>query len=331
MMKAEFTVSAELDGQTLAAGLRLLMAQLSWSKAKQLIVTRRVEINGTLCLNDARRLNAGDVVTVLDQPAAPVAQSIRIFHIDPDLIVVEKPPGVETVRRHEEEEFTDQRKELQPSLEELVQKLIPGEQKPRQRARPRRGKPDGRAAQLYPVHRLDRDTSGVMLFALSPIARDALIDLFSRHEVRRTYMAVVLGRLDEPRTFTSHLIRDRGDGLRGSSPRGADDPDAQLAITHVRPIQHIGDRYTIVECQLETGRTHQIRIHLAEAGHMLCGEKLYLRARADAQPVVDPSGAPRHALHSRDLRLKHPLTGQNLHFESPLPPDLSRWLEKLRS
>ena len=138
------------------------------------------------------------------------------------------------------------------------------------------------------------------------------------------------GNLSAPKTITSHLIRDRGDGLRGSSPLGADAPDAQIAITHVRPVEHIGDRYTVVECRLETGRTHQIRIHLAEAGHMLCGEKLYLRPTATAAPIPDPSNAPRQALHSKDLRLKHPLTGQDLHFESPLAPDLARWLEKLR-
>ena len=327
---ASFNVKEELAGQTLAAVLRQCMPGLSWAQAKRLIVTRRVEINGAPCLNDARRLNAGEVVTALDEPGAPVArqQNIRLFHIDADLIVVDKPPGVVTVRRHEEADFTDERKDLQPALEELVQRMLPGSAAPQRSRGRQRGKAS--AIQLYAVHRLDRDTSGVMLFALSPRARDALIDLFSRHEVRRTYMAVVLGNLSAPKTITSHLIRDRGDGLRGSSPLGADAPDAQIAITHVRPVEHIGDRYTVVECRLETGRTHQIRIHLAEAGHMLCGEKLYLRPTATADPIPDPSNAPRQALHSKDLRLKHPLTGQDLHFESPLPPDLARWLEKLR-
>jgi 23S rRNA pseudouridine1911/1915/1917 synthase len=167
-----------------------------------------------------------------------------------------------------------------------------------------------------------------MLFALSTRGRDTLIDLFSRHEIRRTYLAVVHGRIDQPRTIDSWLVRDRGDGLRGSAPPG---PDAKQAITHLRPIEHLGDAYTLIECRLETGRTHQIRIHLAEIGHMLCGEKLYVRPRADAPVVEDASGAPRQALHSADLQFTHPITHRAMHVTSPLPLDLARWIDRLRT
>jgi 23S rRNA pseudouridine1911/1915/1917 synthase len=183
---------------------------------------------------------------------------------------------------------------------------------------------------VRPVHRLDRDTSGLMIFALSSRAEQALVAMFKAHEVRRAYLAVVHGRVAEPRTIESWIVRDRGDGLRGSTPRGAADEGAQRAVTHVMPVEHLGDRYTVVECRLETGRTHQIRIHLAEAGHMLCGEKVYTRPAPNAQPVPDRSGAPRQALHSAELEFVHPVTGQTMRFASPLPKDLAPWLDRLR-
>jgi 23S rRNA pseudouridine1911/1915/1917 synthase len=102
----------------------------------------------------------------------------------------------------------------------------------------------------------------------------------------------------------------------------------KTAITHVRPIERLGE-YTLIECRLETGRTHQIRIHLAENGHPLCGEKVY------AQPLfragrTDQSGAPRLALCAVELGFVHPVTGESMHFEMPLAPDLAELVERLR-
>ncbi len=324
-----FVIPADMAGQTLAAALRRLAPDRSWSQAKRLIAARRVRIDGTLCVNDARRLNEGETLTLLDQPAPPLpsSQDVRILHLDPDLVVLEKPAGVITLRRDEESEFSDQRKRLQPSLDELLVTMLPGAA-PRHSGRPgkRHRKPP---VVLYPVHRLDRDTSGLMLFALSPRARDPLIEQFSRHAVQRTYIAVVHGNLPSPRRLETWIVRDRGDGLRGSSPKGPDDSGGKRAVTHLRPVEHIGDRYTVVECRLETGRTHQIRIHLAEIGHMLCGEKLYIRPRPGDAPVTDPGNAPRQALHSAEMRLIHPITMKPLSFRSELPDDLARWIAQL--
>jgi 23S rRNA pseudouridine1911/1915/1917 synthase len=88
-------------------------------------------------------------------------------------------------------------------------------------------------------------------------------------------------------------------------------------------------RYTLVECRLETGRTHQIRIHLAEQGHPLCGEKVYTKPLR-GKPFEDQSGAPRLALHAVELGFQHPITGEPIHFEMPLPPDLASFLKRLR-
>jgi 23S rRNA pseudouridine1911/1915/1917 synthase len=327
-MPRTFPIPPDLLNCTLAAALRRLVPELSWAQAKRLITTRRVEVNATLCLNDARRLNPGDVLTIHENSLRPVpkAENVRILHVDPDIIVIDKPAGIVSLRRDEESEFTDERKELHPTLDELVQQMLPG-YRPAD-ARRRKG---ARGASIYPVHRLDRDTSGLMLFALSTRARDVLIRMFTAHEVRRTYWAVVLGRIDSPRAIESTLTRDRGDGLRGSLAPGQSDPEAKPAITRIRPVEHIGDMYTLIECELETGRTHQIRIHLAEMGHMLAGEKLYTRPSAAVPAVIDRSDAPRQALHSARLRLTHPITGKALAFDSPPPRDLATWLAQVRS
>jgi 23S rRNA pseudouridine1911/1915/1917 synthase len=121
------------------------------------------------------------------------------------------------------------------------------------------------------------------------------------------------------------LIRDRGDGRRGSSTSGA----GQRAVTHVRVIEQLGP-CAVVECRLETGRTHQVRIHLGEAGTPLAGETLYDRPM-HGSPAPDPSGSPRLALHAATLGFEHPVTQQWMQWESPLPADLRAVVSRLRS
>lgn len=343
-----------LDGQTLAAALRILVNGLSWADARKMVHGRRVQVNGNLVLDDARRLRVGDVVKVFEQARAPVptAADIRVLHVDDDLIVIDKPAGVTTLRHAEEHGWDDKRKQRQPTLDELVQELLPRVWKPSRTLQPpakqerndlpgvfrRPGgkpiKPAGRPAvpTVRAVHRLDRDTSGLMLFALSPRAEQALVGMFKQHTISRIYRAVVHGAVREPLRLESWFVRDRGDGLRGSSPAGASASESQHAVTHVRPIKAIsGEAYTLVECRLETGRTHQIRIHLAEAGHMLCGERTYLRPRPGATAVLDRSNAPRQVLHSAEVTFTHPITDEKLSFTSPWPRDLENWLRDLES
>lgn len=176
------------------------------------------------------------------------------------------------------------------------------------------------------MHRLDRDTSGLMIFALSPQAEQALERDFARHVVEREYLAVVAGRLTQGRTIESYFVRDRGDGRRGSSPLGAAAPESQRAVTHVSPVEVLGE-YSVVRCRLETGRTHQIRIHLSEAGHPLAGEKVYVEPGG---PRPEFPGPERQALHSAALRFTHPISGAALAFNSDWPRDLSGWIRKLR-
>jgi 23S rRNA pseudouridine1911/1915/1917 synthase len=286
----------------------------SWSEAERSIASRHVRVNGTLCVDAARRLQAGEKIEIADRPLPPVPreQDVRALHVDADLVVVDKPAGILSLRRGEERHWSEERKDHQPTLDELLAKMLPGRR-------------------IRPVHRLDRDTSGLMLYALSARGETELIRLFARHQIERTYLAIALGRLNAC-TISSTLVRDRGDGLRGSRPNSQSSlGDAgQKAVTHFRPIEHIGDAYTLVECRLETGRTHQIRIHLSEMGHMMCGEKIYTRLAPNSPAVEDISAAPRQALHSTEMRFEHPFTGRPVHFRSPLAADLMRLLEGLR-
>ncbi|MFV0443030.1 MAG: RluA family pseudouridine synthase, partial [Planctomycetaceae bacterium] len=174
------------------------------------------------------------------------------------------------------------------------------------------------------VHRLDRDTSGVMVFARNEHAERALVSQFKDHSIERVYHAIVHGQPAD-QTISRRLIRDRGDGQRGGTDSTTDGEDA---VTHIQLLEVAG-AYSLVECRLETGRTHQIRIHLSEQGHLLCGDPLYYR-RLQLPPIDDASGAPRLALHAARLAFEHPRTREWMEFEVEWPADLERFWRRLR-
>jgi 23S rRNA pseudouridine1911/1915/1917 synthase len=317
-----YHVTPAQAGLALLAAVRQFRAGDSWSTARRLVHNRHVQVNGNLCVDEGRKLQAGDVVKIWQEPreAPPRPEDIKIRHIDGHLVVVEKPAGVTTVRHAEEQLWPNRRKQSHPTLDEIVQQILT--RKAAGKRRPRGKQAHG--ARVRPVHRLDRDTSGLMVLALSADAERGLIQLFRKHDIHRLYHAIVQGQVEE-RTFESNLVRDRGDRRRGSTTLPG---VGKRAVTHVRPLEHLGD-YTLIECRLETGRTHQIRIHLAEAGHPVCGEKVYNQPLFD-KLVKDHSGAQRQMLHAAELGFVHPITGEKLHFKMPLPMDMARLLVKLR-
>lgn len=315
-----YHVTEETAGETVAAALRQWTGQ-SWGEVRKLVRTRRVTVNGNLCLDEARRLKEGDVVKTLVQsaPPTPKAEHVRIVYVDDHLVVVEKPPGITSTRHREELSWPARRRQHQPTLDELLPQIL-------DRKEGRRGKKAHRGVPppVRPVHRLDRETGGLMVFARTVKAERGLMEQFRQHTTQRRYLAVVEGRV-EARKVDLRLVRDRGDGRRGVTTN----PEiGKHAVTHVKPIEHL-DGYTFVECRLETGRTHQIRIHMAETGHPLCGEKVY-RKPLHGKPIPDRSGAPRVALHAASLGFQHPITGKKLYFESPLPKDMQKLLDRLR-
>jgi 23S rRNA pseudouridine1911/1915/1917 synthase len=305
-------VSADEAGLTLAALLRRHLPDLSWNQVRRVIETRRVRIGSDLCLDPARRVKEGQVVELLPRPLAKPHQqeSVVLRHLDHHLVVVEKPPGVSTVRHPTERDWPQRRKALSPTLEDLVPPLIA-----RQEGRFRKGP----LPRLRVVQRLDKETSGLVVFARSVEGERGLGRQFKAHTVIRRYLTIVPGFLPAQR-IASFLVRDRGDGRRGSTTVAA---LGKEAITHVEVVERLLG-YTVLACRLETGRTHQIRIHLAEAGHPICGEKVYQDASRDA------SEAPRLALHAAELGFKHPVSGTLLHWTMPLPADLQAFFDRLR-
>jgi 23S rRNA pseudouridine1911/1915/1917 synthase len=314
-----FTVAAQEAGHTLAKVLRSRLGGPSWTAVRKLIAARRVKVGDSICSDQARRLKENEVVVLLEhpKPLPRVAHPDRLVirHLDEHVVVVEKPAGVNTVRHPAELEWSDQRRAADPTLEDLTQWAIAKELDRPARELPR----------LRIVHRLDRETSGLLVFARSPLAERELGLQFRKHTVIRRYLAVVPGFLSS-RTIKSRLVADRGDGRRGSTQL----PEVgKEAITHIEVAERLPG-YSILSCRLETGRTHQIRIHLAETGHPVCGDKVYVR-KTDGTVFENRSAAPRLALHATELGFEHPVGGQHLHWTMPLPGDLAMFVERLRN
>ena len=188
------------------------------------------------------------------------------------------------------------------------------------------------------VHRIDKDTSGLLVVAKNPAAQLHLADQFFVHSIDRIYTAVVWGNLAEDEgTVEGTIGRDPNDRLRF---RVYDDPEkGKWAVTHWKVLERYGF-ITVVECRLETGRTHQIRVHMSSLGHPLFNDvryggaeirqgTIYAKYRQFIQNCFEI--CPRQALHARTLGFTHPRTGERLHFDSPLPADMEALIEKWRS
>jgi 23S rRNA pseudouridine1911/1915/1917 synthase len=319
------TVSDEFAGQTLAAIIRNQNPKLSWKQARSVVATRRITLNSELCLDPARRVKTGDIIEILDQPQKlpkEFTQELVVRYLDPHIVVVEKPTGINTVRHPTEREWDYRRRSLSPTLEDRLNQSIAA----------RLGLPPRNRYRVRKVHRLDKLTSGLVVFARSAVAEESLKHQFFKHTVARRYQAIVIGK-PVVGTIRTRLVADRGDGRRGSlasiEPSSRRGP-GKLAITHIESVEPITPEYSKVICRLETGRTHQIRIHLSEQGCLVCGDPVYV-VRADGSRFEDKSGAPRMALHAFELGFTHPVTGEKMHWEMPVPPDLEQWAASLKT
>jgi len=277
----------------------------SWEAVRRLVRTGKVRVDGDVVLVPTTPVATGTRIEVrMASPRPTESLAVRgseLVHVDAYVVVVRKPAGISTVRHPSESD---------PSapLDELVRALL------------RKGSHSGSVAPLGVVQRLDRETSGLIVFCRNVAARDALRRQFRNHSVHRRYLALVHGRVAS-RTFASRLVEDRGDGYRGSTtnPRLG-----REAVTHVRAVETFPEA-TLLECTLETGRTHQIRIHLSEAGHPLVGDRVYIRAFP--KPLIE---APRLMLHAAELGFEHPKDGREMRFNDPMPPDMAEIVERFR-
>ena len=259
---------------------------------RQMLQGARVRVNGEPVFDAKRALSAGDeVIVVTRAEAVTLPSSLTLLHEDDDVIVVIKANGLLTVATEREPENTAQ---------EMLNEYL-------------RQKGGGR---IHVVHRLDRETSGVMVFAKNFRAREALKEKFAAHDIDRIYVAIIEGKMHPPSgTIQSNLL-ERPNLKMESVKRH---PEAKHAVTHYKTVES-GGRYSMVEVTLETGRKNQIRAHLSEAGHPVVGDQFY-------GSTVNPLN--RLGLHARLLGFDHPTTGKRMTFEAPLPQSFRQLLSGL--
>lgn len=311
------TLSAEVPPSLAEATLDLAVRKLfglTWEKARNAISTGKVFVDGKR-RTEPREPCMGGTLELRWSAARPLKQDTLardwVVYYDSDLIVIDKPAGLMAVPfREHGDEPPEKGKRIATAYDEVRRYL--GTQRARNK---NTGRATGPLPRLFTVHRLDKETSGLMCFARNGTTARVLGAQFMEHSAERVYRALVYGR-PKADTITSHLLADRGDGIRGSweklpPHRRNDEQEAgELAVTHIKPIAHYG-KYSLVECTLETGRTHQIRIHLSEAGHPVVGETVYIRNFGGS--FID---CPRLCLHACVLGLYHPSTKSQLRFDS---------------
>lgn len=282
----------------------------SRTKAAAALERGKVFLNGTeaTLADAAARLSAGDEVRVwMDRPGSSRARlaplepgGLQIVYEDDWLLVLNKPPGLLAVPLARRDEA--------PSVYDFIEAHL----RTRGKRRP------------FVVHRIDRDTSGLVVFAKHARAQERLKDQFRRREPERIYLAVVYGHPDPPDgTWRDHLVWDDETLIQKEThPR---DPRAKEAISEYRVLERF-EGASLIEVQLHTGKRNQIRLQARLRGHTLVGEQRYVFGPQSLRPI----DFPRQALHAWRLAFRHPQDARPLRFEAPLPPDMDQLVDWLR-
>jgi len=310
--KLVLVAAAPDEGVRLDRFLREKSGVLSRTRARDLLAAGGVTINGHRVKIASRPLKAGDRVEVhpLEEAsrsgAPPGMEAFRVVHEDAAVIVVDKAPGILVQPTPQGDRGT---------LLDLVSRYL------------RKRHPEVKSPYLGLLHRIDRETSGLLLFSRRGTANRILAEQFRGHTIAREYLALARGSIDaDSGTIDDPLLRSSPLARRTSAIRGRS--EGKQAITHFRVLERF-ERATLLSMTLETGRTHQIRIHLAGRGHAVVGDKIY-SAKTSFPPDSLLDRFPRQALHARRLGFTHPGSGAWLEFESPLPGDFATLLDTLR-
>ncbi len=301
-----------------ASGERLdkalaLVSGLSRERVKALLSDGRITLGGkpagspSVKLTEAAKFRI-TVPEVIAAEAAPQDIALTIAYEDDDLIVVDKPAGLV----------------VHPAAGNLDGTLVNA------LLHHCRGQLSGIGGVARPgiVHRIDKDTSGLLVVAKHDAAHEGLAKQFADHSIERAYLAVVAGcPLPLAGTVRGNIARSRGDRKKMalvSEGRG------RHAVTHYRTLERF-EAASLVECRLETGRTHQVRVHLASIGHSLLGDPVYGKTPARLRPLLAELAFQRQALHAVRLGFVHPVSGVQIALSSDLPADIEQLLIELRN
>ncbi len=287
---------------------------LSRARVQGLIDQGRVDVAGKTATSASMKVAGGTpfriiIAAAMPAEAAPEDIPLTIAYEDSHLIVVDKPAGMV----------------VHPAVGNITGTLVNA------LLHHCRGKLSGINGVARPgiVHRIDKDTSGLLVVAKSDAAHEGLAVQFAAHTVHRRYIAVCGGH-PSPAEGTINARVGRSDAdrkkmtvLPNNSSRG------KTAITHYKMLERL-DHAAMIECRLETGRTHQVRVHCASIGHAILGDPAYGRTPQSLRALLDELGFRRQALHAAELGFQHPVTGETIHLRSDLPPDMMELIDQLR-
>ncbi|WP_226017533.1 RluA family pseudouridine synthase [Novosphingobium sp. FKTRR1] len=306
-----------IEGTIATGGQRLDRALadgsgLSRERIKALLDDGRISLGGKVVAQASLKPAPGTAFAIRVPPAIPAeatAQDIplAVVYEDADLIVVDKPAGLV----------------VHPAAGNLDGTLVNA------LLHHCRGQLSGIGGVARPgiVHRIDKDTSGLLVVAKTDAAHEGLARQFADHSIRRAYLAVTTGAPMPPAgTIRGAIARSSHDRKKMALVA---DGRGKHAVTHYRTLEPL-DGAALVECRLETGRTHQVRVHLASIGHSLVGDPVYGRSTQRLRPILAALGFRRQALHAAELGFLHPTRNEPVHFISPTPVDMAELLVELR-
>ena len=301
-------------------GLRADVALAAWlaeprARSQVRLAAEDVLVNGEV-ISKSRRLRSGERVTVAEPPpppAVPAPEPVAVRYEDEHLLVIVKPAGLVVHAGAGVREGPT----LVAALRAMGLPLAPAAGESAKETAPAGPIADRPGI----VHRLDRGTSGLLVVAKTEPARAGLVAAFAAHQVTRRYWALVDGVPDPPNaTVDAPILRSTSDRTRFVV-----DPGGRRAVSHYDVVEGHG-RAGVLGVRLETGRTHQVRVHMAAVGHPVSGDTAY-----GASPTLtEELGLVRPALHAGHLGFAHPVTGEHIECDEPLPPDLTTALAKLR-